>query len=64
MKFLHQTSKCGEHNFNWPKSDDSEEVHESVIFFGPITLDGFSVDFKVQNISAIQSAFAQMKNQQ
>src|SRR6218665_820740 len=56
MKFLHQLKKNSE-IFKWPRAVDCAEVHESVIFFGPILLEGVH-GLKVQNIDEINAAFA------
>ena len=59
MKFLHRCAKDGEPWFSWPRTDDIDDVHTSVIFFGPITLEGCA-DFRVPDIKRIQSCFNQI----
>ncbi|GFO14380.1 otu domain-containing protein 5 [Plakobranchus ocellatus] len=56
MKFLHQHSRCGVLHFLWPERPDTDTVHESNIFFGPVTLDG-CLDYTIFNIEDIISAF-------
>ncbi|ESO91762.1 hypothetical protein LOTGIDRAFT_163120 [Lottia gigantea] len=44
MKFFHKYLEDGVPHFIWPKTDDIEEVHTSIIFWGPVTLNG-CIDF-------------------
>ena len=57
FKFLHQIFRDGKPYFIWPKKDDCDDIHESVIFYGPITLDG-CVEFTVPDIKQIQAHHA------
>ena len=56
MKFLHQTVDSGVTTFKWPATNDLDTVHESVIFYGPVALQGV-VSFKVACLDDIKSAF-------
>ena len=60
VKFLHQSAKEGKPVFTWPRKSDYEEVHECVIFYGPIQLEGCG-EFQVKNFHIIQKKFEQIK---
>ena len=62
MKFLHQYMRNGEVRFHWPRAADCDEVHSSVIFFGPLTLIGVR-QFKVEELCAIKTFFDDIKKQ-
>ena len=57
MKFLRHLFRDGAPVFNWPKTDDIDKVHESAIFYGPISLMGSVKDFEVVEFNTIDSAF-------
>lgn len=57
IKFLHETTIDGIPIFNWPKLDDCEVVHESSVFFGPITLEGTVQDFKIPVYKEVLATF-------
>jgi len=62
MKFLHQYMRNGQVRFHWPRAADCDEVHSSVIFFGPLTLIGVR-QFKVEELCAIKTFFDDIKKQ-
>ena len=58
VKFLHQSMIDGVASFKWPAKDDIDTVHESVIFYGPVALQGVS-PFQVPCLEEIKAAFSQ-----
>ena len=58
LKFLHLV---GAETFNWPRRDDVLQVHQSCIFFGPVTVPMFiSGPFKVPELQYVQKLFKAM----
>ena len=47
MTFLHKATVGEQAVYKWPKTDDSDDVHVSNIFFRPVTLEG-GFDFSIQ----------------
>ena len=60
MKFLKKSGSKKPSYYCWPKRDDKDSVHESVVFFGPLTLLG-SDQFTVEQEEDVEAKFQAIK---
>lgn len=64
MKFWKKSGSKKPSYYFWPKRDDNDSVHESVVFFGPLTLlasDPFSVKQEEDVEAKFQAIKASLK---
>ena len=57
FKFLH---RVGATTYDWPRRDDTDSVHLSCIFFGPLELTGYG-PFHIVQQAAVEKAFRALK---
>jgi hypothetical protein len=57
LYFLFQQTTDGETYFLWPKKDDTDKVHPTAVFYGPLELIGIGDPFQVRNLQAITLKF-------
>ena len=57
FKFLHRAILAGAKRFDWPKSDDFQQKHDSCVFYGPIELQGHGPGFEVSGFEELDKVF-------